>query len=225
MSPGHLRHVSLTCVPHGSHCLPFTFARYRGLLIHCLPFGKCLSPISQGRVHVGLALGQVLVAVLMASTIPEVGQICHVLVTAAAALCFYFCQPYYRSFINGTVVGCLSATSLTSVLAFLVLVIPVSSVKDLLGWLCIPVFLLVIPAGMWANQLRFVKLRPVSSRVCQARLLPGPRAHVISARASVAAAFNKALPPPPPCNPPPHPGDRHLAQKAYEIRGAEENFS
>ena len=49
---------------------------YRGVLIECLPSARCLSPLSQGRVHVGLAVGHIVVAVLMASTIPEVPQVC-----------------------------------------------------------------------------------------------------------------------------------------------------
>ena len=49
---------------------------YRGLLIDCLPFSTCLSPLSQGRVHVRLAWGHVAVAVLMACTAPEVPQVC-----------------------------------------------------------------------------------------------------------------------------------------------------
>ena len=50
---------------------------YRGVLIECLPSARCLSPLSQGRVHAGLAVGHIVVSVLMASTIPEVSQVCN----------------------------------------------------------------------------------------------------------------------------------------------------
>ena len=90
-------------------------------------------------------------------------QVCHVLVAAAAALGFWFYQPYYWGAINGMVVSCLGVGGLGSVLAFLVLLIPAPNIRALLGWLFIPVLCLFIPLGLWINTRRFVKGSTVSS--------------------------------------------------------------
>ena len=90
-------------------------------------------------------------------------QVCNTLVCAVAAYCFWFYQPYYRGLINGAVVGCLAVGGLGSGMALAVLVIPSADITALLGWLYIPVFLLVIPLGMQTTRFRYVKRRGVSS--------------------------------------------------------------
>ena len=90
-------------------------------------------------------------------------QVCNTLVCAVAAYCFWFFQPYYRGLINGAVVGGLAVGGLGSVLALLLLLIPNPDIAALLGWLYIPVFLLVFPLGMQTTRLRYVKRRGVSS--------------------------------------------------------------